>query len=350
MLSKLKLIFKLPKKILIPLLIGLIILIYFLFFRSNGEIKPEFVQVKRADIKQTVSASGILTGKNNVNLRFKNGGKISSINIKEGDIVTKGMILASLDTKDLEIALQQARNTYGAKKATTDRIEDDLKDHASDETLTQRETRMKAQADSNSAFDAVKAAQRAFEDAVIISPISGVVTKVPFLVGQITSPTDTVLQVVDFTEIVFETDVDESDISKIKIGQTTEITLNAYPDQFFSGSVSNIEPATKTSTNGATTVTIKITFNNQNLTPISGLNGQVVIVTDQRSSALTIPQDALKEENLVIVQTSQGLEERNILLGIKSDTDVEVTSGLQEGEQVVTNPQSIKLNRSKSWF
>ena len=341
LLSLPKTIIKLPKKILIPLIIVIIIGGWFILSSRNKQTPPEFVTISRQDLKSTISASGILTGKDQANLKFKSPGKLAYLNFKTGDTVKAGQTIAGLDTQDLNIALQQASNSYRDRQAIVDRILDDLKDHSSDETLTQKQTRTTAEVARDNAYDAVKAAQRAFQDAVIVSPITGIIVNQANLTpGQNVSVTDLIAQVVDFSEKDFSADVDESDISKVSLNQPVEITLNAYGEQVFPGKVVEITPQTKTSSSGATTITVKISVNSDAIHPIYGLNGQANIITAQAKHVISIPQEALAEGDQVVVKTNNQLEIKKISTGLKSDTDVEVTSGLQENDQVMKNPQS----------
>lgn len=333
--------FKLPKKVWIPILLIIIAGAGYMFFGPKSDAdKPQLAEVKRGTIKTTVSASGVLTGQDSVDLHFKSGGRLTYLPIKVGDSVNKGQTLASLDTQDLNISLQQAQNTFRDKDATAKKIEDDVKDHTSDETFTQKMTRTSAQAARDSAFDAVRAAQRAFSDAVITSPLKGTVTEVPVLTGQFVSAADTIVSVVNWDGgAYFDTDIDEADIAKIVVDQPAEITLNAYEDQIFPGKVEKILPQTKTTASGATVVTVRIKLSTPPAHLIANLNGQAAIIINQVANVLYIPQEALTDDSKVMVQTDNGSETKTVVAGIRSDTDVEIISGLAEHQQVITNPK-----------
>lgn len=329
-----------PSKRKIIILITLIIvgIIGFNFFGQKKQAPLQFASVKKQDIKLTVSSSGTLTGKNAVNLKFKSSGKLSYISVKAGDKVTQGEAIAGLDTQDLAIALQQAQNTLRDKQAIVDKIHDDVKDHDKDESFTQKQTRTTAEVARDNAYDGVKAAQRAFQDAVITSPISGLITQVSLIPGQVVSASDTIAQVVDFTSIYFDTDIDEADIEKVSLGQKAEISLDAYSDKIFEGEVSEIIPQTKTTSSGATVISVRIKMDNFSVMPINGLSGQAAIIIEQTKNALTIPLEALRDDNSVVIQTGQALGTQKVTPGIKSDTDVEIEEGLQENETVLLNP------------
>lgn len=339
-------ILKPSKKKVILFTVIIVALLGFFLSGSKKSTPLQFAEVKRQSIRSTVSASGTLTGKDVANLKFKSSGKLASINVKAGSVISEGEVIATLDTQDLSIRLQQAYNTLRDKQATVDKILDDLKDKGSDETYTQRQTRTTAEVARDSAYDAVKEAQRAFQDAVLVSPISGLVTQANGVPGQVVSITDLIAQVVDNSQVMFDTDIDESDIGKISVGQSAEVTLDAYAGQTFKGSVDQILPLTKTTSSGANVVTVRIRLNTTPKTFVNGLTGEASIILSEVKNTLTIPQDALREDNTVVIQKNKKLEPAKVQTGIFSDTDVEIKGGLENNEKVLLNPPApgTKLN------
>lgn len=328
-----------PSKKKVVVLIVLIIAAVFIFNYFN---KPktevlQFSEVKRADILSSVSTSGNLTGKNVVDLKFKSSGKLSYINVKAGDKVFAGQIIAGLDTQALNIDLQQAYNTLRDKEAAKQKAEDDVKGHDSDESFAQRVTRTTAEVAKDNAFDSVKEAQRAFQDAIIISPIAGLITQTNYIPGQIVG-SDVVAQVVDFSEVFFDSEIDEADIGKIALGQKTIVTLDAYPNKEFEGIVAEIIPQTSSTSSGATVIKVRINLGNPEITPINGLSGSALIILAEAKNALILPLESLRDDDTIFIQTQDGLRAKKIETGIKSDIEVEIKSGLSEGDKVVLNP------------
>lgn len=338
---------KLSKKKAI--ILAVLIIIGFLGFYFSGQKKQtplQFTQVKRQDIRSSISASGTLTGQDTANLKFKGSGKIAFINVKAGDKVWQSQVLAGLDAQDLSIALQQAQNTFVAKDAAAKRVEDDVKNHDKDETFLQKETRTAAQTVRDNAFDSVKAAEKNLQDAFVVSPINGIVTQVNFIPGQIAG--DNVLQVVDTSGIYFDSEVDEADISKPALNQKAEVILDAYSDKTFIGIVSQIQPQTTTTSTGATVIVVRIKLDDPKITFISGLSGQASIITSEAQNVLTIPQEAVRDDNTIYLSD---LKPKKVVQGIKSDIDVEIKEGLKENERVLLNPPASSLglqNRSNN--
>lgn len=332
---------KLVFKILLPIII--IGLLWFVLSPKKKSEPIEYSTVQKSEIKETVSTSGVLTGKDVAELKFPLAGRLIYLAVKPGDMVKKGQTIAQLDTTVLNAAYQEALNTRRKTQAAVDNAHDQVKDHSGDETYAQKETRTTAEAANDSAYDAVLAAQKALRDAVLYSPIAGIVAdQDQITAGQNITITNLIAQIVDFSEKEFWADVDESDIGRIKIGQKAEITLNAYDEQVFTGEVFEIVPQTTTSSDGATVVTVKIKLDNQDIVAVNGLNGQVNIITNMKDDVITIPQSAIVGDNEVYVKRNGKPEKTKVELGLLSDIDVEVVSGLNVGDEIVTNPEVIK--------
>lgn len=305
-------------------------------------VAPTFASASREDIKEIVSASGVLQGGQNAELRFLGAGKLAYLGVKSGDTVTKGQVIARLDTIDLGIALQQAQNTLRDREAAVQKVLDDVKGHSADESFAQKTLRTSAEVARDNAYDAVRAAQAAFRNSVITAPFAGVVTnEITVVPGQNVTAADRIALVSDFTEVAFEADIDESEIGKVALGQEVEISLDSYEDEVFSGRIAQIMPSVVTGTTGATTVKVKIILDGTAVNKIYGLNGTADIVTAKKSGVLTIPLEALYTEDEVIVERNGKLEVVKVKTGISSDTSIEILDGLASGERVVTNPTDI---------
>jgi RND family efflux transporter MFP subunit len=340
------------RRYLVLVVILLLIIFSFAARANNQKPKYQFTEVKRQNIQSSISASGTLNGQNTVNLRFGSSGKLAFLNVKVGDSVKEGDNLAGLDAAQLALNLSQARNTLRDRQATADKIIDDIhlfqygNQGTKGETETQRAARTTAEVARDNAVEAVKSSQKALSDTYIIAPVTGIVTKSDVVPGQIVSPADTIAQIVTDERILFDADIDEADLGKVSLGQRANISLDAYPDQNIVGVVEQILPATKTTTSGATVITVRINIDNAPINFVAGLSGQVDIINGESVNSLTIPQESLRDDDTVVVKTNSGYEERKVQTGLKSDTDIEIKDGLKDGDLVVTNPPvpGTKLN------
>lgn len=343
--NNLKNIQKIPKKIIFLIILVLLGVAYYFYYTNSQKTSITYSKIEKSEIKTTVSASGALTGKKTANLKFKTAGKLSFLNIIENQQVQQGHTIAGLDTQSLNINLQQARNTLRDKQAIADKILDDVKDSAKDETYDERMKRTTAEAARDSAFDAVKEAERSFQDAVLVSPINGLVTQVNFVEGQNISVADTIAQVVDDSEIFFDAEVDESDIYQVSINNLAEISLNSEPNKVIKGNVAEILPYIKINSSGANVVVVRIKLDPSAIRFINNLNGQAEIISQIKTNVLVIPQQSLVEQKFVYIKTSKGYEKREVETGLVSDTKVEIVSGLDENQEVITNPEVINKKK-----
>ncbi len=343
---------KLPKKVWIPGIIILLIVLYLVFKPQTPKEQPQIVQVKREDVQSKISGSGTLTGQDSVSLKFLGGGKLAYINVNEGDRVKKGQTIAGLDTQALSIQLQQAQNNLRSAQAAVEKTVDDT--HlfqygnggfgnvgTANETETQKNNRTAAEVARDNAVESVNSAQRAFQDAVLTAPIAGLITQASPLAGQPISAADTVAQIVDDSSIYFDAEIDESDIGQIKQGMWAAVVLDAASDKTLWGQVEKIIPQIKTTSSGATVVIVRINLGKPDVTFVNGLSGQTDVITEEHKNVLAIPQDAIREDGTVYVKNGTEYQTVKIETGLTSDSDIEVKSGLSEGQQIVKNPASV---------
>ena len=332
--------------------IGLVLIVAIAIFyitRPKQEA-VEFATVQRTDIRQEISAAGKLTGQSILKLRFQTSGKLSYLPVKEGDTVTEGQTLAGLENTKESAALQQAKNNLRDKQASVDKVLDDIhlfqygqggfaNVNTGNETMTQKQLRTTAEVARDNAEDSLKVAEKNLSDTYIVSPLAGIIISSPYVLGQVVSSTDTIIELADLSSLIFEAEVDEADSGKLSLGMEVEVTLDAYPDKVFTGSLSQISSKTKNLSTGATVVIAKVKLTDPEILFIDGLSGQAAFILSEAKNSLSIPTEALKDETIVVLKTQSGNLDRKVTTGIKSDTKVEIKDGLIEGDQVVINPK-----------
>ncbi|OGF26669.1 hypothetical protein A2477_00840 [Candidatus Falkowbacteria bacterium RIFOXYC2_FULL_47_12] len=177
------------------------------------------------------------------------------------------------------------------------------------------------------------------EEAIIRAPLAGIITKKFFEAGEQSSLTSPVLEMIGRATLEIEVDIPESDIAKISVGQPASITLDAFSDeQKFTGAVSFVDPA-ETAIQDVIYYKVKVQFESDNEQVKPGMTANVTIVTATKDDVITIPFRAVKSSNgdkYVEVLINNQAAQKIITLGIRGDEGVEITSGLSEGEQVIT--------------
>jgi HlyD family secretion protein len=191
-------------------------------------------------------------------------------------------------------------------------------------------------AQANATIEGIKARIR---DAMIIAPISGLITQFDAEVGQLATPNTPLISIMSSEGYEVDAGVSETDIGKISIGDTVSMTLDAFPNETFSGSVFYIAPA-ETNNQGVISYEVKISFNDNDSRIKSGLTANIDIETQKKDNVLILPQYAiLQNDDGVFVQTvdEDGKTKDNpVTLGIQDrDGNVEIISGVTDGEQVL---------------
>jgi RND family efflux transporter MFP subunit len=201
------------------------------------------------------------------------------------------------------------------------------------EQLTAEEARVK------SLEAAVQNAQAQLLKTIIFSPIAGIVTKQELKVGEIAPASITVISVISEKQFEVEANVAEADIAKIKIGNTANVTLDAYgSDVVFDAQVVKIDPA-ETIIDGVPTYKITLQFGKEDSRIKSGMTANLDILTDKRENVLAMPNRAIIGKNGgkgARILVNGILTEVNIKIGMRGvDGNVEILDGLKEGDQVI---------------
>lgn len=307
-------------------------LIIFIVRPKGKKDEVKTAQVTRKDISETLSVSGKVQAERKATLTFLSSGKLAFSRVVTGQEVKTGDWLAGLDVGDLQASERAARYNYIAADANAKQIEDQVKGHENDESFEMKNMRIAAQTARDKAYDAYLVAGRAVQNAILKAPFAGIVTDVTVSTpGDIVGVTDGVT-VVDPDSVSFETEVNESDISKVKIGQEATVTVDAFPDEEFIGTVKRIGYATRIGSTGATVLPIWVTIPAKDFDRLKiGLNGDVSLLISTSPRALVLPADAVRDGEVELVDGKKVKVET----GIESDTEIEIKSGLSEGDIVV---------------
>jgi len=176
----------------------------------------------------------------------------------------------------------------------------------------------------------------------IRSPIKGTVTVMNVRIGEIAAPNTIVASVISDQDFEIESNLTEVDVVKIKVGNPADITFDAYGDAaVFKGEVVSVEPA-ETVIEGIPTYKVVLNLTGGASEKIkSGLTANISIYTQTKNSVIVIPQrfvSFLAGEKKVLVLEGREVVERAVTTGIKdNEGNIEITTGLAEGEVVVIN-------------
>ncbi len=337
------------------------------------KIEYSYTQSKaeKTDITTSVTATGTIEPVTSVEVGTQVSGIVSNIYVDYNSIVKKGQVIAELDRTNLlselssaEANLKSAQSSLNYQKSNYERyknlyekglISSDDYDQAYLSYIQAKET--VAQQNEN-----VKKAQTNLGYATITSPIDGVVLSKEVEEGQTVASsysTPTLFNIAqDLTDMRVIADVDEADIGDVREGQNVTFTVDAYPDDTFEGTVTQVRQEATTESN-VVTYEVVISAPNQDLKLKPGLTASVTIRTLELKDVLAVPvkalrftpsdamlnkgesiQDVENATNKVWVKDGPVLKAIAVEIGPSNGTLTEILSGLTEGQKVITDVQT----------
>jgi HlyD family secretion protein len=183
---------------------------------------------------------------------------------------------------------------------------------------------------------ALDSARRALEDTKLIAPMNGTVTTLEAEVGEMVSAGTPVVVLSDLATFVVEVNLDETDVAQVSVGQETLVSVDAFPENELMGEVTDIAPVADVQS-GVVLYPVTIQLSPTEVAVRAGMTADVEIVTASQAGALIVPLRAIHSENgrsTVRLQSAVGFEQVEVALGVMTETEVEITGGLSEGDVV----------------
>lgn len=270
--------------------------------------------VSRQTIVVTAEATGVVEPINVIEVKAKSSGQIVAMPVETGSLVKPGDLLVQLDTRDTRNSYEQARADLDAANVNL-RVAKQAKDRADqlykERIITAVENEQaqvgyaNAQATVLRGRAALDIRLQGLQEATVRAPVVGTVIEKPVALGQvIQSGTGsvgggtTILKMADLTKVRVRALVNETDIGQVRPGLTATVTVDAFPDRPFTGTVEKIEPQA-TIQQSVTMFPVLISIDNQARLLMPGMNGQVSIEVQRRDNVLAIPNDAIRSPNEV---------------------------------------------------
>lgn len=377
------------KKILLGFVVVVVIgLVVFFNLRAKREksIKVTLEKAQLHDLTSTVSASGEVKPKKNIEISANVPGRIVKIGVVEGQEVKAGDFLLKLDATQYEAnaerdrafiqsyrsqliqseaRMKREKNTYDRQKQLFDsqlisteqleaaKVQYDI---AVAEVQSIRHQIQQAEASLKSSLDSLA-------KTVYNSPINGIVTSLRVeegevaIIGTMNNPGTVLMTIADLSEMEVEVEVDETDVVGVKVGQKADVKVDALPSQILQGTVteigsSAIEKLTTTQQESRDFL-VKVTLVDPPKSLKPGLSASADIITAEKKGVVAVPISALvlrekesknppsrekTEEEGVYVVDSGRAKFVPVTKGIMGGLLIEVTSGLKEGQEVIVGP------------
>lgn len=381
------------------LLLAIIIIAAIVSSKKENLIVVQTEKVKRQNITQLVTATGKIQSETQINISAEVSGEIISLPFKEGDEVKKGDLLVKIkqdvyipQIQEQNAAVNVAESNLKLNEVTLKKYEQELQrikeltskglasqsdlDNAQnnvDQALAQINTNRSQIIQQQTGLSRIK---YDISKTTIYSPMNGTVTQLnnetgEKVLGTISNQGSNIMTISDLSNMECQVEVGETDVTLVNIGDTAKIQIDAFPDRIFTGYVYEIANTAKTKATGTQDevvnflVKIRVLNNDVDLRP--GMSCTVDIEVEKRDNVIAVPiqsvttreefkgpamSDEKENENLTresekkmnkrmkpkevvfIIDNGQA-KKKEVKTGISNDTYIEITEGLEEGEEVV---------------
>lgn len=323
----------------------------------------ELGKVTRAKVSESIVVVGSLIGAATVDVVPKVSGRLESVPVQLGDRVTKGQLLAKVEDSEVQEQARQADASFEVARASVRQREADLKfaETALDRSknlfarnLVARQTLDDAQARYEAAvaqLDLVKAqfaqaqarreeVQITLTNTRILSPVNGFVGSRRLDPGAFVGPNSPIVSVVDIDLVRLVANLVERDIGRVSPGMAAAVNVDAYRGEVFKGRVARIAPVLDPTTR---TAQMEVEIPNPTYRLKPGMYARVQFTVLEHPNALVVPANAVVDiegKRGVFVAVDQVARFRPVREGIRELERVEILSGVDENEIVVTTGAS----------
>lgn len=349
--------------------------------KAKHKVTYATATIHKGEISESVTATGTIEPVTEVEVGTQVSGIIDKIHVDYNSVVTKGQLIAEMDRVTLQSELASQRAAYNGAKAE---YEYQKKLYERNKTLNEKQliaatdyeqsvyNYEKAKSNYESSQASLAKAERNLSYATITSPIDGVVISRDVEAGQTVASgfeTPTLFTIAaDLTQMQVVADVDEADIGGVEEGQRVSFTVDAYPNDTFEGTVTQIRLGEDSSTSsGSSTSSTVVTYEvvisapNPDLKLKPRLTANVTIYTLDRKDVLSVPARALRftperpliGENDIVkdcesphkLWTREGntFTAHPVTVGISNGINTEIISGISEGATIVTEATIGKM-------
>lgn len=342
--------------------------------KGKHEISYETAVVGEGNISNSVTATGTIEPVTSVDVGTQVSGIVANIYVDYNSVVKKGQVIAELDKTNLvsqvntaKASLNNAQSQLTYQRANYNRYNTLYKKGlvSADEYETALLAYRQAQDEVKQRRESLQQAQTNLGYATITSPVDGVVLSREVEEGQTVAAsfeTPTLFIIAqDLTDMRVIADVDEADIGEVREGERVTFTVDAYPDDTFNGTVTQVRQEGNTEDN-VVTFEVVISAPNKDLKLKPGLTANVTIYTLDKQNVMSVPNKALrftptkeligdaqvkdcKGKNKVWTFSNNVFTAHPVTVGISDGVNTELLGGVKKGTRVVTE---IKVDQGKA--
>jgi HlyD family secretion protein len=345
-----------------------------IFFVINGQssntdsekLPIKEVLVETGTFKVAVAANGVVKPIDRIEIKSKASGQIEELPVEQGDFVKKNQLIARLDQKDERAAVEQAQADLDIAKAELKQAERTYERRnqlyanqlISEEERDQIELSLAvAKGKLVQATSALERTEERFSESIVKAPIDGIILQKYVEEGQIIASGVSnvgggtpIVDIADMQSVYIEAGIDEIDVGKVKVGQTSTVIAEAYPDSRFYGTIVRISPEAKIEQN-VTLFDVVIEVENTEGKLKSGMNTNIEIIIIEKENILLVPAIALREPQrpgmkqnvrMVMLKDGEDFRPQKIEIGLSNFSQAEIISGLKDGD-ILGVPMTSRL-------
>ena len=277
--------------------------------KADTAIEIQTAPVTRRSIVVSAQANGAIEPVSVVEVKSKASGVVQKMPVDIGSQVKTGDLLVQIDARDVQNQYNQAAANLNSARVSEQVAAAQLKrsrELFKERIITAQENDAATLTYANASSAVVSArtnldlAKQRLEDATVRAPIAGtILSKTAQLGSVITSATSsasggtTILTMADLTKVRMRAMVNETDIGNIHPGQLATVTVDAYPNRRFTGTVEKIEPQAVVQ-QSVTMFAVLISLPNLDAALMPGMNGEATMIVSQRENVLAVPNDAIR--------------------------------------------------------
>ena len=361
------------KYIVVALIAAVLVGTFVFLYRKSQpeEIRYQELTASKQDIARTTVLTGKIVPRNEVNIKPQINGIIAEIFKEAGQMVQKGEVIARLtvipDMNSLsaaqsrvrlsEINLKQAQTNFDREKALFEKKLISAEEYEKvEQALNQAKEEYAASQESLEVIrDGVSSKNATSSSTLIRSTITGLILDIPVKVGnsviQANTLNDgtTVATIANMSDLIFEGQVDETEVGSLYEGMPLTITIGALRDYTFDASLEYISPKAGES-NGANQFKVKAAVKvDSEHTIRSGYSANAQIELEKKQDILSVPESALefiKEDAYVYIRQTDGtFKQTKVNTGLSDGVNIEIKSGVHEGD-VVRGPRIIESDET----
>jgi RND family efflux transporter MFP subunit len=331
----------LSKKLLLPLSIATTLLITAC---SEPEAKEQIEEVaefaipvmvaniERKDISSNFHTTATLESRNEAEIITRVTGIIEELTVEEGDFVEKGQLLAKVDARRYQLALDKAEAELGGLEQELQRLS-----QMAEKQLVSAQASDKLKYQYKAAVAAKELAALDLKDSQVVAPLSGFIAKRFVKTGHFTQGYQKLFHIVDQSSLEAVVYLPEHQLSNVQIGQQALLNFSARQDKQFFAHVRSISPVID---NRSGTFKVILSLGNEDLLLKPGMFAQIALTFATHKDTLTISTDAIltldNESKIFLVKDNKAIEV-SITKGFVQEQLTEISGKLAEGDTVVVN-------------